>query len=126
VARVDGFFANTVLPAMRDWFYADSDGDPSGAQAVQALATRRIEGAWDRLGALLADGRPYLVGGKLSTADFLAVMLMRWTRNLPHKATHRESLMPSLMPYISRLRALPSFIELNAREGLTDWSNPAS
>jgi len=42
------FFANTVLPAMRDWFYADSDGDPSGAQAVQALATRRIEGAWDR------------------------------------------------------------------------------
>ncbi|MGA3251540.1 MAG: glutathione S-transferase C-terminal domain-containing protein, partial [Paraburkholderia sp.] len=97
-------------------------GDPSGAQAVQALATRRIEGAWDRLGALLADGRPYLVGGQLSTADFLAVMLMRWTRNLPHKATHRES----LMPYISRLRALPSFIELNAREGLTDWSNPAS
>jgi glutathione S-transferase len=30
------------------------------------------------------------------------------------------------MPYISRLRALPSFIELNAREGLSDWSNPAS
>jgi glutathione S-transferase len=113
-------FANTVLPAMRDWFYADSDGDPAGAQAVQALATRRIEEAWDRLGALLADGRPYLVGGKLSTADFLAVMLMRWTRNMPRKATGRES----LMPYISRLRASPSFIELNAREGLTDWSNP--
>jgi glutathione S-transferase len=116
------FFANTVLPAMRDWFYADSDGDPAGAQAVQALATRRIEDAWDRLGALLADGRAYLVGGKLSTADFLAVMLMRWTRNMPRRATNRNS----LMPYISRLRALPSFIELNAREGLSDWSNPAS
>jgi glutathione S-transferase len=116
------FVANTVLPAMRDWFYADSDGDPAGAEAVQALATRRIEAAWDRLGALLADGRAYLVGGKLSTVDLLAVMLMRWTRNMPHKATSR----PNLMPYISRLRALPSFIELNAREGLTDWSNPVS
>jgi glutathione S-transferase len=116
------FLASTVLPAMRDWFYADSDGDPAGAEAVQALATRRIEAAWDRLGALLADGRAYLVGGKLSTVDFLAVMLMRWTRNMPHKATSR----PNLMPYISRLRALPSFIELNAREGLTDWSNPVS
>jgi glutathione S-transferase len=116
------FLANTVLPAMRDWFYADSDGDPAGAEAVQALATRRIEAAWDRLGALLADGRAYLVGGKLSTVDFLAVMLMRWTRNMPHKATSR----PNLMPYISRLRALPSFIKLNAREGLTDWSNPVS
>jgi glutathione S-transferase len=116
------FLANTVLPAMRDWFYADSDGDPAGAEAVQALATRRIEAAWDRLGALLADGRAYLVGGKLSTVDFLAVMLMRWTRNMPHKATSR----PNLMPYISRLRALPSFIELNAREGITDWSNPVS
>ena len=115
------FFANTLLPSMRDWFYADSDGDPAGAQAVQALASRRIEDAWDRLGALLADGRAYLVGGKLSTADFLAIMLMRWTRNMPRTATSRQK----LMPYISRLRALPSFIELNAREGLTDWSNPA-
>ena len=26
---------------------------------------------------------------------------------------------------ITRMRALPSFIEVNAREGLTDWSNPA-
>jgi len=114
------FFANTLLPAMRDWFYADSDGDPAGAQAVRALAERRIEEAWERLGATLADGRAFLVGGRLSTADFLALMLMRWTRNMPRKATSREN----LMPYIIRVRALPSFIELNAREGLSDWSNP--
>jgi glutathione S-transferase len=115
------YMANTVLPAMRDWFYADEDGDPAGAQAVRALAERRIEQSWDRLDALLADGRDYLVGGKLSTADFMAVMLMRWSRNQPRKAIS----WPHLAPYIGKLRALPSFIELNAREGLTDWSNPA-
>ncbi|MCT6568506.1 hypothetical protein N4308_14960, partial [Staphylococcus aureus] len=61
------YLANTVLPAMRDWFYADSDGDPAGAEGVRALARRRIEEACDRLDTELADGRDYLVGGKLST-----------------------------------------------------------
>ncbi|MCX4173115.1 MULTISPECIES: glutathione S-transferase family protein [Paraburkholderia] len=113
------YLANTLLPAMRDWFYADVDGDPAGAVAVQALAQRRIEEACDRLDADLADGRDYLVGGKLSTADFLAVMLMRWTRNMPRPALG----WPHLARYIRGLRALPSFIELNAREGLTEWRN---
>lgn len=116
------YLANTLLPAMRDWFYADSDGDPAGTEAVRALAERRIGQALDRMGEQLADGRAYFIGGKLCTVDFLAVMLMRWTRNLPPKATSRAN----LMPYITRLRALPSFIELNKKEGLTDWSNPAS
>jgi hypothetical protein len=29
----------------------------------------------------------------------------------------------NLAPYIHRMRALPSFIEVNEREGLTDWRN---
>ena len=113
------FLANTLLPAMRDWFYADSDGDPSGADAVRALARRRIEGAWDRLDNRLSDSRRYLVGTHLTTADLLAVMLMRWSRNMPRPATT----WPHIGPYIERLRALPSFIALNEREGLSDWRN---
>ena len=68
----------------------------------------------------LADGRAYLVGGKLSTVDLLAVMLMRWSRNMPTPATT----WPHLAPYIKRMRALPSFVEVNSREGLVDWLNP--
>ena len=113
------YLANTLLPAMRDWFYADVDGEPAGAEAVQALARRRIEEACDQLNADLADGRDYLVGGKLSTVDFLAVVVMRWTRNVPRPALG----WPHLARYIRGLRALPSFIELNAREGLTEWRN---
>ena len=113
------YLANTLLPAMRDWFYADIDGDPAGAEAVQALARRRIEEACELLNAHLADGRDYLVGGKLSTADFLAVVLMRWTRNMPRPALG----WPHLARYIRTLRALPSFIDLNAREELTEWRN---
>lgn len=116
------YLANTLLPAMRDWFYADEDGEPAGADAVRALARRRIEEGWDRLDNHLADGRAYLVGGKLSTVDFLAVMLMRWSRHMPRVATSWQH----LAPYIKRMRALPSFVEVNSREGLVDWLNPES
>jgi glutathione S-transferase len=113
------YLANTLLPAMRDWFYAAKDGDPAGADAVTALARRRIEGAWDRLDSHMSDGRTHLVGGRLSTADFLAVMLMRWSRNMPRPALTWKN----LAPYIHRMRSLPSFVEVNRREGLTDWQN---
>ncbi|MCY0386274.1 glutathione S-transferase family protein [Robbsia sp. Bb-Pol-6] len=113
------YLANTFLPAMRDWFYADTDGDPADAHAVRALARRRIEGALDRLDSRLADGRRYLVGDALGTADFLAVVLMRWTRNMPRPATT----WPHLSLYINRMRRRPSFIELNVREGLVDWQS---
>jgi glutathione S-transferase len=114
------YLANGLLPAMRDWFYADKDGDPAGAEAVRALARRRIEAVWDRLDAMLADGRPHLLGDALTTVDFLALMLMRWTRNMPRPATT----WPRLEPYIRRMRARPAFIETCRREGLTEWLNP--
>lgn len=113
------YLANSVLPAMRDWFYADKDGDPQGSEAVRALARRRIEGAWDRLDARLADGREFLLGKELSTVDFLGTMLMRWSRNMPRPATTWKH----LAPYIHRMRARPAFIECNNRERLTDWRN---
>jgi glutathione S-transferase len=113
------FLANTILPAMRDWFYAQADGDPAGADAVKALARRRIEGAWDRLDAHLADGRTHLMGNEPTAADFLATMLMRWSRNMPRPATSWKH----LEPYIHRMRSRPAFIEVNDREGLTDWRN---
>jgi glutathione S-transferase len=113
------FLTNTVASAMRDWFYADQDGDPADADAVRRLAKRRIEGAWTRLDALLADGRPYLLGETVTTADLMAVMLMRWSRNMERPATS----WPHVGPYVTRLRARPAFTEVCRREGLTEWVN---
>ena len=111
------YLANTLLPAMRDWFYADKDGDPGGAAAVTSLARQRIEGAWDFLDRRLAGGQSYLVGSGLSTADLLAIMLMRWSRNMPRPATA----WPHLDAYAQGLRMLPSFVEVSRREKLTTW-----
>ena len=114
------YLANSVLPAMRNWFYADADGNPKNADAVKAFSQELIEGSMAHLDGLLADGRSYLVGDRLSTADFLALILMRWTRNMPRPATSWAN----LSRYIHELRAMPTFLELNAREGLTEWLNP--
>jgi glutathione S-transferase len=114
------YLANSVLPAMRNWFYAEEDGDARYADAVKAFSQEQIERSMDHLDGLLADGRSYFVDDRLSTVDFLAVILMRWTRNMPRQATS----WPNLARYIHRLRAMPSFLELNAREGLTEWMNP--
>ncbi|MBN3851070.1 glutathione S-transferase family protein [Paraburkholderia sp. Ac-20342] len=114
------YLANTLLPAMRDWFYADKDGDAGGADAVRALARRRIEEACERLDTHFGGAEhAYLTGDRLSTADLLAVVLMRWTRNMPRPATD----WPHLASYIRGMRARPSFIELNAREKLMGWMN---
>jgi glutathione S-transferase len=67
---------------------------------------------------VLADGRAWLVDGRMTTVDFLGLMLMRWSRNMPRPATG----WPHLRAYIDRLRNRPSFLALNEREGLTDWN----
>ena len=113
------YLANTLSPAMRDWFYADKDGAPADADAIQRLARRRIESAWDRLDAILGDGRPYLAGDRLTTVDLLATMLMRWSRNMPRPATT----WPRIGPYVVRMRGRKSFQKVCDREGLSDWRN---
>ena len=113
------YLANVLLPAFRDWFYAEKDGAGAGADAVKALARIRIEGVWDRLNAELADGRVHLLGDRLSTIDFLATMLMRWSRKMPRPATD----WPNISRYVVRMRAMPSFNAMCDAEQLTEWRN---
>jgi glutathione S-transferase len=110
------FIANGLQPAFRDWFYADKDGDPAGADAVRALAKRRIEAGWNRLDSQLT-GRDFLFGDRPGGADYLAAMLMRWSRNMPRPASD----WPALASYTARMAALASYAELVRREGIAPW-----
>jgi glutathione S-transferase len=109
--------ANTMMPAFRLYFYADEGAGPENAEATKAQALIRIGNAFDRIEALLADGRAYLLGDTLRAADFLLTMLTRWSRNMPRTALD----WPHLKAYVERMRAMPSYRETHAREGLEGW-----
>jgi glutathione S-transferase len=110
--------SNTLQSAFRDWFYPDQQAGAAAAESVQMTARGRIESGWSRVEAELAAGGPYLVGDRVSAADFLATMLMRWSRNMPKPATE----WPGIADYVARMKGRPSFKVLYEREGLTEWA----
>jgi len=110
--------ANAVQPLFRLWWYPHEAAGPDQADAVRAHVAPRIEAAWERVDAHLANGGPYLLGDTLSAADFYLTMLMRWSRHMPKPATD----WPRLAALAHRMRARPSFKTLYQREGLEEWA----
>jgi glutathione S-transferase len=110
--------ANTLQPAYRAWFYPTEPAGEANVDAVKEAARQRIEAAWQRVSDHLEDHGPFLLGGKLSAADFMLTMLMRWSRNMPRPAHS----WPVLQAHAQTMKARPSFRETYAREGLTDWT----
>jgi glutathione S-transferase len=113
------FFAtNTLQPAYRAWFYPHEPAGEATADAAKAVAKSRVEDGWARVDSHLAAHGPHMLGETLSTADFMFTMLMRWSRNMPRPATS----WPAVERLAKLMKARPSFKELYAREGLTDWT----
>jgi glutathione S-transferase len=113
------YLANPLLPAFRLWFYPTDISDDPNTQAILKEATcRKIESIWTRIDAHLVAQGPYLLGAKFSAADLMLIMLMRWSRNMPKPATEWEA----LNQYAGRMKARPSWKQLYALEGLSDWT----
>ncbi len=112
------FCANTLQPAFRAWWYPTEPAGEANVDAVQASARARIETAFERVDAHLAANGPYLLGERISAADFMLTMMMRWSRNMPRPATA----WPQLAALAARMKARPSFRTLYEREGLTEWA----
>lgn len=110
--------SNTLQPAFREWFYPDQLAGAAHADAVKAGARSRIEAAFERLDARIAEDGPHLLGDRAGAADFLGTMLMRWSRNMPKPATEWRS----IAGYVARMKSRPSFKVLYQREGLTEWA----
>jgi glutathione S-transferase len=110
--------SNTLQPAFRTWFYPEGAAGVANVDAARGEARPRIEAAWDRIESHLSSAGPMMCGERLSAVDFFATMLMRWSRNMPRPATS----WPTIASYVARMKSRPTFRELYAREGLTEWS----
>ena len=111
-------FANTLQPAFRLWFSPKDFAGPDSVAPTKDLARKRIELEFELLAAHVAANGPYMLGAEFSLADIFATMLMRWSRNMPRPATS----WPALAELVARVKARPSWRELYAREGLTEWA----
>jgi glutathione S-transferase len=111
------FFANALGPVYRQWFYPSDLGSPEHPPFVRDALRAKIEGAWSLVDAHLAAHGPYMLGAEFSGVDLLALMYMRWSRNMPKPVTA----WPALRQYADRLRARPSWARLYEAEGLTEW-----
>jgi glutathione S-transferase len=110
-------FANTLMPAFRLYFYSEEGAGSENVEATKAQAVLRIEKVFGRVDALLVDGRTFLLGERLSAADFLLTMLTRWSRNMQRTALD----WPHLKAYVEHMRTIPSYRETHDREGLQGW-----
>ncbi len=112
------FCANTLQPAYRSWFYRDEPAGATYGEANKQHARQQIEAAWEIVDAHLAAHGPYLLGEQASAADFMLVMLMRWSRNMPKPA----DAWPAVRRCATLMKQRASFAEVYRREGLTDWT----
>jgi len=111
------FCSNAFGPAYRQWFYPADLGSQEHPPFVRDALRGKIEGAWSLVDAHLAANGPYMLGADFSGVDLLALMYMRWSRNMPKPVTA----WPALKQYADRLRARQSWARLYETEGLTEW-----
>ena len=110
--------ANALQPPFRAWFYPEEPAGEANVAAVKEGARVKLEAAFERFDAHLAENGPWLLGDKISAADFFLTMMMRWSRNMPRPATQ----WPNLAKLAQRMKARPSFKKLYEVEQLTEWA----
>lgn len=110
--------ANAVQPLFRTWWYPHEAAGEEHAARARECVIPRIEAAWHRIDAHLAAHGPWLLGERMSAADFYLCMLLRWSRGMPRPG----DTWPALAAFAAGMKARPSFREVYAREGLTEWA----
>ncbi|WP_295574716.1 glutathione S-transferase family protein [Stenotrophomonas maltophilia] len=109
--------ANTLQPAYRAWFYPHEVAGEENVEASREMARQRLESAWQHVATHLQAHGPYLLGAAPCVVDYMLVMLMRWSRNMPTPSDR----WPVLKAHATSMKARPAFAEVYRREGITDW-----
>ncbi|MFM9971672.1 MAG: glutathione S-transferase family protein [Burkholderiales bacterium] len=110
------YLSNTLQPELITYFYPHRIADDETmAGRVKHHAEQRIAGMLDLLEAHLAGNGPFMLGAKVSAADFLLLMLCRWTRMQANPATNR----PRLKHVVDTLAARPAVVKTFATERLS-------
>jgi glutathione S-transferase len=112
------FLTNAMGAMYRLWFMPKDLGPDELPSPVREAIRQKIEEGWSILDAHLGANGPYMLGAEVSVVDLLAIMYMRWSRNMPKPVTE----WPELKHFAALMRERPSWKELYAIEELTEWA----
>ena len=100
------FLTNSLGSPYRLWF-CRMTSVPKKGHPVRDAIRQKIEDGWSILDAHLEANGPYMLGAEISVVDLLAIMYMRWSRNMPKPATA----WPALNRFAASMRQRPSWKE---------------
>jgi glutathione S-transferase len=112
------FLSNSLGAPYRLWFYPRDLGAEEPTATVRDAIRQKIEDGWSIVDTHLGTNGPYMLGAELSMVDLLAIMYMRWSRNMPKPATD----WPALKRFAALMRERPSWKRLYVVEELTEWA----
>lgn len=112
------FLTNSMGAMFRLWFMPKDLGPDELSSPVRDAIRQKIEEGWSIVDAHLEANGPYMLGAEVSVVDLLAIMYMRWSRNMPKPATA----WPALNRFAALMRQRPSWKKLYAVEELTEWA----
>jgi glutathione S-transferase len=111
------YLAHSMQPFFRHWFYS-TEYVADASDTVKAVARGGIEACMAHIDAHLAQHGPYFLGDQFSVVDLYALMLMRWSRNMPRPGTD----WPHIARFVTLMKTRPSWKRLCEIEGLTEWA----
>jgi glutathione S-transferase len=110
------FIVNSMLPALRDWFYADKDQtDPQYAHGIRLLTLRRLQDIFAYLDARLENSRFLASREEPTTTDFLFTATLSWNGFIDALASRY----PNLKRYRDEMRARDSWKLVEKKEDIT-------
>lgn len=110
------FLASTVHGALMPFFYPQRYTSDANIDAVKQAAVTASTAWFAEVDRHLAAGGPYLLGEKLSAADFYLFMLVRWGRHFAEP----PSRMPAIAAFMRRLFERACVRDAFAAEGIAE------
>lgn len=115
------YVVNSLLPALRDWMYADKDQtNAEYAHGIRLLTLERLKSVYSLIDKQLAKSK-YLVGDQPTEVDYLFTATLSWDGFIDQLSAQY----PNLKKYTDTMRTRLTWKEIEKKEGIVlkvqDW-----
>ncbi|RSH78977.1 uncharacterized protein EHS24_001901 [Apiotrichum porosum] len=109
------YVVNSLLPALRDWMYADKDQtNPEYAHGIRLLTLQRLNSIYALLDAQLAQSKYLVSDDEPTEVDFIMTATLSWDGFIDILSGQH----PNLKKYTETMRSRPAWKYIEKKEGI--------